>query len=281
MAEHRIISLIPSGTEIVAALGFCEQLVGRSHECDFPASVARLPVCTESKIDASASSRQIEEDVRARLQEAVSLYRVFEDQLERLQPTLIVTQAQCEVCAVSLRDVEAAVCRIVRSRPKIVSLEPMRLSGVWDDIGRVAAALAVPQRNAMLVERLQQRLHAIHTRTAKIPRRPRVACIEWIDPLMAAGNWVPELVEIAGGECLFGRAGLHSPWLDWERLAAADPDAIVVIPCGFDISRCREEMPVLVSQSGWHDLKAVRERRVYLADGNQYFNRPGPRLVDS
>ncbi len=281
MHSHRIVSLIPSGTEIVAALGFESELVGRSHECDFPELVTSLPICTAADINVAGTSRQIDDDVRARLKEAVSLYRVLEEELERLQPTLIITQAQCEVCAVSLEEVEAAVCRMIGSQPDIVSLEPMQLADVWDDILRVAAALDVPERGTSLVARCRQRLNAIQIRTNTISHRPRVACIEWIDPLMAAGNWVPELIEIAGGECLFGETGFHSPWLDWERLVAADPDVIVVMPCGFGIDRCHREMSILVEQEGWSDLRAVRNNQVHLTDGNQYFNRPGPRLVES
>jgi len=280
MPNHRIVSLIPSGTEIVAALGFQEQLVGRSHECDYPASVAELPVCTASRVDAGGTSRQIEDEVRAKLVDAVALYDVHTDVLRQARPTLIVTQAQCEVCAVSLRDVEQAVCGLFESRPKIVSLEPMALADVWNDVRRVADALEAPDRGAALTERLLGRLAALRDRCAPLPK-PRVACLEWLDPLMAAGNWVPELVEIAGGENVLGEAGQHSPWIDWDALAAADPDVIVAIPCGFDLERVRGEMTALAAHSEWSTLRAVRAGRVLIADGSQFFNRPGPRLVES
>ncbi|MGE3313617.1 MAG: cobalamin-binding protein [Planctomycetaceae bacterium] len=281
MQRHRIVSLIPSGTEIVAALGYESQIVGRSHECDFPPDVVGAAVCTESKVDSTRTSRQIEDEVREKLVEAVSLYRVHADELKRLEPTLIVTQAQCEVCAVSLRDVEEAVCGLFETRPGIVSLEPMQLDDIWKDILRVGKALECELHAAQVVENLQQRLEAIRLRTVLIGNRPRVACIEWIDPLMAAGNWVPELVDIAGGENLFGRIGEHSPWLEWESLKDSDPDVIIAMPCGFDIERTAREMSPLVTRPGWKELRAVRELRVYLVDGNQYFNRPGPRLVES
>ena len=281
MTEHRIISLIASATEIVAALGLEDQLVGRSHECDYPPSVTRLPKCSEAKIDAHVTSREIDDRIKAILRDAVSVYRVFPEELERLAPTVIITQTQCEVCAVSLKDVEAAVCELVSSRPKIVSLEPMGLGDLWRNIRTVAKALDVPERAESLIADLQSRLSDLKARVAELAERPRIACLEWIDPLMAAGNWVPELVEIAGGENLFGEAGRHSPWMSWEELVADDPDVIAIMPCGFDIQRTLAELAPLTSRPEWPALRAVRTARVYATDGSQYFNRPGPRLVDS
>lgn len=281
MSAHRIVTLIASATEIVCALGFRDQLVGRSHECDFPASVVGLPVCTEPRLRTGASSREIDAQVKRILSDALSVYRVHTDTLRALQPTVLVTQSQCEVCAVSLRDVESALCNWLESRPQIVSLEPNCLADVWADIRRTAAALDAPQRGEQLIARLQQRMRAIEQRAGTIARKPTVACIEWIDPLMAAGNWMPELVAMAGGINLFGLAGQHSPWMSWEDLRAKDPDVIILLPCGFDIPRTRQEMPALTGRPDWSQLRAGRDRRVFLADGNQYFNRPGPRLVES
>ncbi len=278
---HRIVSLIASATEIICALGFEEYLVGRSHECDFPETVKRLPVCTEPKFDVNGSSYAIDQRVKAILQEGLSVYRVDAEKLRELQPTLVVTQSQCEVCAVSLKDVEQALCTWLQSRPRIVSLSPNSLSDVWGDIRQVAKTLDVPERGVQLVSRLQHRMVKIADRTRSLSEKPTVACIEWIDPLMAAGNWTPELVEMAGGVNLFGRAGQHAPWMTWEELCARNPDVIVVMPCGFDIARSRQDMPVLTCRHGWEQLFAARDRRVYLMDGNQYFNRPGPRLVES
>ncbi len=280
MGEHRVITLIASATEIVTLLGFEAQLVGRSHECDYPASVAPLPVCSSSKVDVDASSRAIDDQVRSIVADGLSVYRVDPELLNRLAPTLIVTQTQCEVCAVSLQDVEAAVCELVTSRPTIVSLEPMSLTDVWADIRAVAAALEDPEGGDRLVAMLRRRL--AHVGEATRGRGcPSIACIEWVDPLMAAANWVPELVEFAGGADLFGTAGEHSGYLTFERLAAADPDVIAFMPCGFDIERCRAELPVLISHSGWRSLRAVELGRVFVTDGNQFFNRPGPRVVES
>ncbi len=277
----RIVSLISSATEIVCALGYQEHLVGRSHECDYPPGVTRLPVCTAPKVNPDERSREIDRAVKTILADALSVYRVHVDQLKQLRPDVVITQTQCEVCAVSLRDVEQALCGWVGSRPRVVSLEPNRLADVWEDIVRVAEALGDARIGKRLVERLRARMGAVAAQACASEPRPTVACIEWIDPLMAAGNWMPELVEMAGGKNLFGEAGKHSPWMTWEELREKDPDVIVVQPCGFDIPRSRQEMPALAGKPGWAGLRAVRNGRVYLADGNQYFNRPGPRLVES
>jgi iron complex transport system substrate-binding protein len=277
---QRIVSLLPSSTEIVCALGAGDQLVGRSHECDYPASVVGLPVCTAPKFDPEGSSLEIDQRVKEILRDAVSVYQVDAELLDRLAPDLIVTQSQCEVCAVSLKDVEAAVHQQLSSCPSIVSLQPNFLKDVWDDIGRVAAALDQEEKGRRLRADLQQRLEALQAKTSALPR-PKVACLEWFEPLMAAGNWIPQLVQAAGGDNLFGTAGDHSPWLEWEELAAADPDCIVLLPCGFDLERNRTEMAALERHPLWSGLRAVRQGQVYLTDGNQYFNRPGPRLVES
>jgi len=277
----RIVSLIASATEIVAALGFADQLVGRSHECDYPASVRGLPVCTEPKFNTEGTSYQIDQRVKAILQEGLSVYRVDAEKLRQLQADVIVTQAHCEVCAVSLRDVEQAICDWTGTAPTIVSLHPDTLADVWSDIQHVAEALHVAERGRELVARLLKRINAIAERAETLPERPTVACIEWIEPLMTAGNWMPELVELAGGSNLFGTAGKHSPWLTWEDLCSRDPDVILLLPCGFDIPRCRQELSLLTQRPEWPGLRAVRCEREYLLDGNQYFNRPGTRLVES
>ena len=278
---QRVASLLPSTTEIACALGFEEALVGRSHECDFPASVVRLPVLTEPKLSPGASSRQIDDRVKQLVQDGLSVYRVDAARLRELGPTLILTQDQCAVCAASLKDLEEALAEWIGVRPRVLSLNPNALADVWSDIRRVAQALGRPERGQALTESLAERIDAIAERVRPIPDRPSVACIEWIDPLMAAGNWVPELVMLAGGRSLFGEPGAHSSWMRWEELRAADPDVVVVLPCGFDLERVRTEMAPLQAQPGWDELRAVRDGRVVLTDGNQYFNRPGPRLVDS
>lgn len=277
----RVISLLASATEIVCALGLADRLVGRSHECDYPPSVKRLPACTGPKFDPNGRSYEIDQRVKAIVQEALAIYWVDAARLEALQPTHIITQTQCDVCAVNLATLEAAVCQVASSRPALVALEPNALADIWRDIHRVGAALGVPARADRLVASLRARIAAIAARSRALAARPSVACIEWLDPLMAAGNWMPELVELAGGRNLFGAAGRHSPWLTWEALAAADPDLILITPCGFDIARTLADLPRLTERAGWHDLRAVRAGRVYIADGNQFFNRPGPRIVES
>jgi iron complex transport system substrate-binding protein len=277
----RIVSLIASATEIVCALGFEGDLVGRSHECDFPESVKRLPVCTAPKFNTEGTSYQIDQRVKAILQEGLSVYRVDAGRLRQLGPDVIVTQSHCEVCAVSLRDVERAVCSWLGAGPRLVSLAPDALADVWTGIGQVAEALDVRERGAELIRSLQARMAAVADRARTPAGRPTVACVEWVEPLMAAGNWMPELVEMAGGVNLFGAAGRHAPWLSWEELCARDPDVIVLLPCGFDIARTRQDLPLLADRPGWPRLRAVRAGRVFLTDGNQYFNRPGPRLVES
>lgn len=277
----RIVSLLASATEIVAALGFEDSLVARSHECDYPVGVQGLPFCTEAKIDVDGASRAIDDEVRTLVQEGLSVYRVDGEALKAFKPDVIVTQSQCEVCAVSENDVLKAVYHWLGDRPRIVTLKPDSLSDIWTDIRTVATALDAPERGDALVGDLQSRMRAVAETAGRIDRRPTVACIEWIDPLMAAGNWMPELVAMAGGDNLFGSAGKHSPWMDWDDLVRSDPDVIVILPCGFDIERARQEMPTLTAQVGWSRLSAVRTGRVHIADGNQYFNRPGPRIAAS
>jgi iron complex transport system substrate-binding protein len=282
--QLRIVSLIPSATEIVCALGLGDCLVGRSHECDFPVAVQSLPVCTEPKFDPTGSSREVHERVDNLLTSALSVYRVKTEVLEVLQPTHIITQAQCEVCAVSLEDVKTAVAELTQRAGQIISLEPTYLAEVWADIQRVGQALLPPERlsdSTTLIEALTSRVKTCQERGITVSFRPQVACIEWTDPLMGAGNWVPELVELAGGTPLFGQAGQHSPWLSWQELLAANPDVMVIMPCGYDLSVTRRESEALMRHPDWTKLKAVQQNRVYVTDGNQYFNRPGPRLVDS
>ena len=279
----RVVSLIASATEIVCALGAEASLVGRSHECDWPPSVRRLPAVSRPAFATAGSSRAVDLALKERLSRALSVYEVDAALLKALRPDVILTQTQCEVCAVSPADVERAVCELAERPARIVALEPNDLADVWADIGRVAEALGDGPGGggAELVARLQARVGAIGHRAAGLDGRPRVAVVEWIEPLMAAGNWMPDLVALAGGTNLFGEAGRHSPWMTWEALVASDPDVIVVSACGFGLERTRAEMPALAGRPDWPRLRAVAAGRVYLADGNAYFHRPGPRLVES
>jgi iron complex transport system substrate-binding protein len=278
---QRIVSLLPSTTEIACALGFEGALVGRSHECDHPPGVARLPALTSPKLDAAAPSREIDDRVKALVRDGLSVYRVDAERLRALRPDVILTQDHCEVCAASLADVEAALASWLGTRPVVVSLDPRTLGGVLASLMQVANALGAADRGRDLAASVSARIAALAERAQAQPVRPTVACIEWIDPLMAAGNWMPELVTLAGGTSLFGAIGAHSPWLDPAALAAADPDVIVVMPCGFGLDRTRAELAPLLAQPGFTGLRAARECRVFVADGHRFLNRPGPRLVES
>ena len=274
-------TLVASATEIVAALGCREWIVGRSHECDYPESIAAVPVLTEPKIALEGTSLEIDHHVKAIVQEGTSVYRVHGELLKALNPDVIITQDQCEVCAVSLRDVEHAIKDWTGREIQVVSCRPNRLGDVWSDIRRVADVLGVPDAGDRLVFDMQARMNAIAARAATAASRPSVLCVEWIDPLMSACDWMPELVERAGGLSLLAEPGKHSQWITWESAVAADPDVIVVMPCGFDIARAGAELPVLEARPGFAEMKAVKEGRIAIVDGNQYFNRPGPRLAES
>ncbi|HEV8712978.1 MAG TPA: cobalamin-binding protein [Candidatus Binatia bacterium] len=277
---ERIISLLPSSTEILCALGLRDRLVGVSHECDFPADVIGLPVLTEPKLNPHGPSTAIDARVRAIVQEGLSVYRINTEVLQQLQPNLIVTQDQCEVCAVSLPEVEEAARCFLTPGVQIVSLKPQRLGDVWQDIHRVGQATGQETAAEEVVRGLKRRLWTLEQKT-RHARRPRVACIEWLAPLMAGGNWVPELVEIAGGEYSFAAAGTHSPKITWQTLVEYQPEVIVIMPCGFKIPQTQADLPTLTRHPHWHELPAVQANRVYVVDGNAYFNRPGPRIVES
>lgn len=277
----RTVSLIASATETICALGRGAELVGISHECDHPTEiVAGLPRVTAPAIDLGGTSADIDQRVRKAARDALSIYRVDDAALAALKPDLIVTQTQCEVCAVSLKDVEAALAKRLGLTPRVVSMAPNSLSDLRADFRRVATALGVPERGEELIGSFEDRLARAGARAMHRPRRT-VGVIEWLDPLMSAGNWTPTLVAHAGGIELFGVAGRHSGTMTWEALRAADPQVLIAAPCGFDLKRTRAELPALTRLPGFASLRAVREGRAYLADGNAYFNRPGPRSADA
>jgi iron complex transport system substrate-binding protein len=282
--ELRIVSLLPSASEIVAALGLAERLVGRSHECDWPPGVRKLPVCTRPRLASEGSSGEIDRQVKGFAARALSIYELDMALLHSLRPTHIVTQDQCEVCAVSLADVEAALGDDMGDdrgeTVEIVSLSPQRLGEVWASIRQAGAALGVDADE--YCRTLTGRIARIAAGGMEMPvTPPSVAAIEWCDPLMAAANWLPELIAIAGGHNLFGDAGAHSPRLEFADLRAAEPDILVFMPCGYDLAKTVREVEPLLRQPAWAALPAVREGRAYAVDGNAYFNRPGPRLVES
>ncbi|MCS6926047.1 MAG: cobalamin-binding protein [Candidatus Binatia bacterium] len=276
----RIVSLLPSSTEILCALGLRDRLVGVSHECDYPPDVIGLPTLTAPKVNPRGTSAAIDARVREIVREGLSVYRIDTDVLQTLQPDLIVTQDQCEVCAVSLPEVEEAVRCFLTPDVQVISLRPQRLSDIWEDIRRVARATGQEAAAETLIHSLKKRIWQLEQTTRHLPR-PRVACLEWLDPLMAAGNWVPELVEIAGGEYALATAGAQSPALTWEALVAYRPEVIVLMPCGFTIRQTQSDLPALTSHPQWSALPAVQANQVFIVDGSAYFNRPGPRLVES
>lgn len=271
---RRIVSLLPSATEIICALGAADELVGISHECDFPDEIRDRVVLTRSKIDVSGSSLEIDRAVRDVIRDAISIYDVDAERLAALAPDVIVTQDLCEVCAVSLDDVRAAIARIAhRDDIVLVSSSPTRLVDVLDDIERVGRA--IDRDGRALRAALEARLGAV---AARAPLgRVRVATLEWLAPLMLGGTWMPELVQLAGGLAVGAEAGAPAPTVDPATLAALRPDVVVVKPCGFTIERTLCERAVIERDL----LAAVPGARVYVTDGNAFFNRPGPRLVES
>ncbi|MDX2106102.1 MAG: ABC transporter substrate-binding protein [Candidatus Melainabacteria bacterium] len=285
MQDLRIISLIASATETLHRLGLLDNVVGRSHECDYPASILDLPVCTSPKFEVDETSYEIDQKVKALVQEGLSVYRVDAEKIKSLNATHIVTQIQCEVCAVSQKDVIDACSLTLGEEVKIISLKPDSFSDILSDIDTLGIELGIESRGLDLIEEITEKIEILHKDCArfqaKTGRAPRIACIEWIEPLMAAGNWVPELIEFACGENLFGEAGKHSPWMNMDDLAKSDPDVVLVTPCGFDIERTMQEMHLLLDNPQFKSLSCLSNKRVYVADGNQYFNRPGPRIVES
>jgi len=280
-APKRIASLLASGTELVCALGLGERLVARSHECDFPAWVTRLPAVSRPTFDIAGSSGEIDARVRERLRAGAPLYEIDETLLASLAPDVIVTQTHCEVCAVSPGDIaHGAPAKL--ERRQVVALDTGTVDGILEGFQNVAGVLGAGDAGRALVAGIRARLAALAERTRALPGpRPAVACLEWIDPLFAMGNWGPELIALAGGTCALGVAGAHSTTLAWQALRAADPDVIVVAPCGFGVERTLAEMPTLAALPGWGELAAVRAGRVFVADGNLYFNRSGPLLFDT
>ncbi len=281
----RIVSLLPSATEIVAALGLAEKLVGRSHECDWPLGLGHLPVLTQPKMNPLADAATIDRDVRALVEDGVSVYKLDADAIRALQPDFVITQSQCELCAVSLGEVAAALrdwlaTTAEADAAQLVSLEPMALADVAVDIDRVGAALGVEEKAAALNAEMAAGFAALRVQTAALATR-KVFFMEWTVPLMGAGNWMPETIAAAGGAVVLGQEGVHSPTVSMADIAAADPDVIVVGPCGFSIERAAQELAPLTPRDDWQALRAVRDGEVYLVNGNHFFNRPGPRLLQS
>ena len=278
----RVVSLIASATEIVAALGMGDRLVGISHECDHPPEVLDRPRLSRPKVDPQAPSAEIDRGVRALVRDGLSVYRVDVEALERVRPDVIVTQDHCEVCAVSLSDVEAAVCSLDLAGTRVCSLHPGVLEDVRRDFRKVAAALGVPERGGSLVARFDARIEDVRRRVEQAGVEPvAVVMLEWLAPPMVAGGWMPELARAAGARPLIVEDAGRFSQVGWDEVVAADPAAVIVLPCGFDVPRSLEEMREAEVAAGLRRMRAVREGRCFVLDGNAYFNRPGPRLADS
>jgi len=281
-APRRIASLLASATEMLCALGAGEEVVAISHECDFPPQAILKPRVTVSHV-AAPSSLAIDDQVRGMLAAGEPLYGIDTDTLVALAPDLIVTQAQCDVCAVKYQDVLDLVANEPSlAKARVVALNPTTLEEIFADIHRVGESIARNDAALEYVTKLRARVDAVRKATdIPIAQRPRTACIEWIDPLMLAANWMPQLVDLAGGSQPQAAQGHHSTYNRWDEVVTFDPEVLIVMPCGFDLARAVSESDTLRAKPGWGDLSAVRNRRVYAVDGNAYFNRSGPRIVDS
>jgi len=284
----RIVSLLPAATEWLCAFGAEDLIVGRSHECDFPPAVQDRPVVTRATFDDAGDSAAIDRAVRDTLWQGLSLYDVDLGALRELKPDLVVTQEQCEVCAVSLDGLEAALTDWTGGQPELFSLAPTTFKQVLDtalrlgrEIGRTAEAMQFIAERERELRRLRERIGARRDGTVDGREAPSVVCIEWIEPLMTAGHWMPGLVELAGGRALLAEGGAPSPYVAWDDIVVADPDVLAVTACGFPVEQSLRDLGYLTERPEWSELRAVREGRVFVLDGNAYFNRPGPRLYRS
>lgn len=277
----RIVSLLPSATEIVCALGARAELVGVSHECDYPADVKGLPILTSPKINTKTSSLQIDKAVREAAKESLAVYNLDRAKLKSLAPDVIVTQDLCDVCAVSYTEVCEAAKDIVGKEVKIVNLKPERLGDIFSDIEKVASAIGRAPQAVKVVSELKARVDVVRDRASRTSVRPEVLTIEWLDPIMPGGTWMPELIECCAAAPLITKPGEKSPTIQLSQLESLDPDCVVIKPCGFNLERTISEAEILRKNLPWMDWDAVMQGRIFICDGNQYFNRPGPRIVDS
>ncbi len=278
----KIVSLLPSATEIVCCAGFASNLVGLSHECDFPESIGHLPRLTRSRVNAKASSSEIHRTVEELIRNSISVYDLDVDLLKELNPDFIVTQDICDVCAIPFHQVEEACKTYLNAEAKIISLKPRRLGDIWQDVARVAETLGAPDNYAEFQRDVDRRIQSIRDKIeSSRPKTKKVLTIEWINPVMVGGMWVPEMIEIAGGETLLAAPGENAPMADFQQLSEIDPEVVVIKPCGFKLDQLLSEMDALKRAVPWEQWTAYQTRQVYLVDGNSYFNRPGPRIMDS
>jgi iron complex transport system substrate-binding protein len=274
----RVLSLLASGTEIVCALGAGDTLVGRSHECDNPPWVRTLPACTRPAFDVSMSSGEIDAEVRRRLHLHEPLYHVDADRIRDLHPDLLITQMHCEVCAVTPDDVDRVGCGILASQ--VLALGAGTVDGIFDGVRGIALSLDLQSAGEDLIATMRSRMRAV-TDAVRDKPTPTVVMLEWTDPIFSMGNWGPELVEAANGQVLLGEKGQYSRAISWKEVRDADPDFLIIAPCGYDIARTVRELPLLEALPGWSHLKSVRAGTVAVADGNLYFNRSGTTIVET
>ncbi len=275
----KIVSLLPSATEIVYALGLGDQLVAVTHECDYPPEAKEKPVITSSVLNhADNSSLHIHKGIAGVVHQGKNIYHLDEDLLCELKPDLILTQELCDVCAVSYNIVQEAA-KILESKPEIVSLEPNFFSDILSNIRLVGQKTGKENEASELLSKLEERINYVVTQTSHIIDRPRVYCMEWIDPPFSAGHWIPEMVSMAGGKEGLGHLGQESEQIEWEDVLEFSPEYIIIMPCGFDLNRTIEESYQAQTYPGWEDLRAVQNGNVFAVDGSSYFNRPGPRIV--
>src|SRR5262245_30174899 len=276
----RICSLLPGATEIAFALGLGDEVVGVTHECDYPPEARQKSLVVHSAIDSNrTTSLESERWVSERLSSNQGLYMIDEERLREAAPDVILTQGLCDVCAIDYNEV-ARTAETLAKKPKIVSLTPNCLTDVLDDVTRVGEATGQPHRAERFVRELKQRISVVRERAAQSSARPRIACLEWFDPIYAAGHWVPEMIDLAGGHDVLGQKGKPSEKIQWKQVVEFSPDVIVLMPCGFDIQRTATEATTLEHLDGWHELPAVKTGKVFAVNGHAFFSRPGPRLVD-
>lgn len=276
----RIVSLLPSATEIICSLGLADFLVGVSHECDYPAQVMALPKVTTSLIPEAASSREIDALVREKLKTSKALYSLNQSVLEKLKPDLIITQALCDVCAVAEEEVSRVVC-MLPGDPKVINLAPMTLAQVFESMLQVGRAIGREEHAVSVVKEHQKRVDEVVLRSKRIASKPKLVFLEWLDPPFSSGHWTPELITLAGGVELIGRSGQPSRTLSWREVADANPEILLIAACGFNVERTMQDLPVLNKVMMQKEFASLSPDKIFIVDGSQYFNRPGPRLVDS
>ena len=276
----RIVSLLPSATEIICSLGLVDSLVGVSHECDYPAQVVTLPKVTTSLIPEAASSKEIDALVRERLKTSKALYSLNQSALQSLKPDFIVTQALCDVCAVAEEEVRAVVSKLPGT-PQVINLAPMTLAQVFESMLQVGRAVGKEEHANFVVKAHQKRVDEVILRSKQMASKPKLVFLEWLDPPFSSGHWTPELIAMAGGVELLGKPGVPSRTLSWREVADAKPEMLFVAACGFAVERTMQDLPLLEKVMMQKEFASLRPDKIFVADGSQYFNRPGPRLVDS